>query len=168
MKEFLRLLREALEGEMSEREIAANEAYYRTYFAREKRKGRTEEEISEELGDPRLIARSILDADKISGMRDDNYTYYDGEEVSTGRSDTPPPRQDRPNGADVRDGTSFGVGTSGCAPRLLLALVLVLVVVALILVAIFKTVILVGKLFLWALPAILLVAGILWLVRKLK
>ena len=59
--EFLQQLREALDAELSSRAVEENIRYYREYISDEERKGRTEEEILNELGDPWLIAKTIID-----------------------------------------------------------------------------------------------------------
>ena len=61
--EFLETLREALSGNMQEGKIAAHMQYYQDYIERQIRNGRSEEEILTELGDPRLIAKTLLDTD---------------------------------------------------------------------------------------------------------
>lgn len=60
-EEFLNELRIALQGEVSQNVISENIQYYDRYIAGEIRKGRILEEIMEELGNPRLIARTIID-----------------------------------------------------------------------------------------------------------
>ena len=59
--EFLQQLREALDAELSSRAVEENIRYYREYISDEERKGRTEEEILNELGEPWLIAKTIID-----------------------------------------------------------------------------------------------------------
>ena len=66
-KEFLDILYNQLSGQMPEGNIAAHVQYYRNYIEEEQRKGRTESEILAELGDPRLIARTLLDTEGPSG-----------------------------------------------------------------------------------------------------
>ena len=61
--EFLETLRTQLSGQMQEGRVAAHVRYYRDYMEAEMRKGRSEEEVLTELGDPRLIARTLLDTD---------------------------------------------------------------------------------------------------------
>lgn len=59
--EFLKELREALEGQVPMSEIKDSISYYRDYFSRQEADGRSEQEILEELGSPRLIAKSIIE-----------------------------------------------------------------------------------------------------------
>lgn len=62
-KEFLDTLYNQLSGQMPEGSIAAHVQYYRNYIEDAVTQGRTEAEVLNELGDPRLIARTLLDAD---------------------------------------------------------------------------------------------------------
>lgn len=59
--EFLRRLEEALVNEVEPSVIRENLKYYEEYIGEEVKKGRTEEEVLEELGDPWAIARTISD-----------------------------------------------------------------------------------------------------------
>ena len=59
--EFLQTLRRALNGNVPPRVVEENVRYYDGYISDEVRKGRTEEAVIEEIGDPRLIARTIED-----------------------------------------------------------------------------------------------------------
>ncbi len=58
---FISGLREALTGEIPPEEIEENIRFYNNYIDQELRKGRSEEDIFAELGDPRLIARTIME-----------------------------------------------------------------------------------------------------------
>ncbi len=60
-EEFLRGLENALSGNVPPTVVRDNLRYYDDYIRSERRNGRTEDDIMEELGDPRLIARTILD-----------------------------------------------------------------------------------------------------------
>lgn len=66
-KEFLDTLYNQLYGQMPEGAIAAHIQYYRNYIEDAVNQGRTEEEVLNELGDPRLIARTLLDTEAGSG-----------------------------------------------------------------------------------------------------
>ena len=78
-QEFLRLLEDALRGEQTEAEIRGHIQYYNAYIEEEMRKGKTEEQVTSALGDPRLIARTILET---SGHRGGagGETYYEAHE----------------------------------------------------------------------------------------
>lgn len=83
--EFLSILRESLEGFIPMDEVETNIDYYRNYF---KEAGRSDKEVIEELGDPRLIARTIIDAYKASkGPMADYYTEQARSEYSREHSE---------------------------------------------------------------------------------
>lgn len=60
-QEFLDKLRLALNGRVSVETVSDTLAYYEDYISVEVRKGRDEEEVMASLGDPRLIARTIIE-----------------------------------------------------------------------------------------------------------
>lgn len=60
-REFLEKLRQALIGRVASSVVAENVKYYEDYINVEVRKGRSEEEVLNQLGDPRLIARTIAE-----------------------------------------------------------------------------------------------------------
>ena len=55
--EFLRRLEEALSGEVPASVIRDNLNYYADYLSQELGKGRTMDEIIEEIGEPNIVAR---------------------------------------------------------------------------------------------------------------
>ena len=57
---FLQELRIALQGQISQVQINDQLRYYEYYIIEESRKGRTEEEVIDSLGSPRLIAKTII------------------------------------------------------------------------------------------------------------
>ncbi|MDO4940000.1 MAG: DUF1700 domain-containing protein [Lachnospiraceae bacterium] len=79
-QEFLNGLAAALSMSGSDKLIEDNRVFYEEYISVEITKGRTEAEVIEELGEPRLIANSILQAE---GYKDifaegtKTYTAYD-------------------------------------------------------------------------------------------
>lgn len=58
--EFLKKLKEALENDLDHQKVQEHVNYYTQYINEELQKGRTEEEIIEELGDPWMISRTIV------------------------------------------------------------------------------------------------------------
>ena len=78
--EFLSILRESMEGLIPMDEIEKNIQFYRSYFDES---GQADREVIEELGYPRLIARTIIDAYKASkGPMADYYTEQARSEYS--------------------------------------------------------------------------------------
>lgn len=72
--EFLDTLRSQLSGQMHEGKVAAHVRYYEDYIQSQVRSGRNEQDVLAELGDPRLIARTLLDTDVDDGLED--YAEY--------------------------------------------------------------------------------------------
>ena len=62
-KEFLEILRSQLAGQMQEGKAAAHIRYYEDYIQSQVRGGRSEQEVLQELGDPHLIAKTLIDTD---------------------------------------------------------------------------------------------------------
>ena len=60
-RDFLDTLKRALNGQVPPHVVTENLNYYSTYIYEEIRKGRLERDVLEELGDPRLLARTIID-----------------------------------------------------------------------------------------------------------
>lgn len=80
--EFLQRLREALLGEVSGNVIEENIRYYDEYITSEVRSGTSEEDVIASIGDPRLIAKTIMDAGgsaKDGGSGNTHYKSYSNE-----------------------------------------------------------------------------------------
>ena len=90
--EFLTELREDLAFELPERLVKENVDYYNNYISEEVRAGKSEQQVLEDLGDPRLIARSVIDAaksgaDGIPGSTDD--VNFREEIYGSGKQEAP-------------------------------------------------------------------------------
>ena len=79
-EEFLRALRAELSNSVSEERIREQLSYYQDYIASECKKGRSEEEVVLELGEPRLLAKTIADAAEAGGDRIARETPFRHEE----------------------------------------------------------------------------------------
>ena len=78
-KEFLATLQEALAGQIPESEIENQLDYYKSYI----NDGDSEKQVLEELGDPRLIARTIITSYEASkGPMAGYYTNQERTEYS--------------------------------------------------------------------------------------
>ena len=75
-QEFVAALERTLRGAgASEALIRDNINYYSSYFQDEMRKGRSEEEVAKELGDPRLIAKTIIGVLEEDGYSEESGAY---------------------------------------------------------------------------------------------
>jgi uncharacterized membrane protein len=81
-KEFLDTLSARLTQTLSPEEVAEQVRYYDTYISEKVNNGNTEEEVIARLGDPLLIARTIMDT---RGGTNGNEVVY--EEPADGGSD---------------------------------------------------------------------------------
>mgnify|MGYP000791481384 CR=1 FL=1 len=75
--EFLRRLEEALSGEVPASVIRDNLNYYADYLSQELGKGRTMDEIIEEIGEPNIVARTIIDSAEAAGETGDGYGSFE-------------------------------------------------------------------------------------------
>ena len=87
--EYLNILREALEGELNPLDIENNIRYYDQYIGN--RSVDDVEKILGELGDPRLIAKSIIEADRSAKQKDSmgHQSYQDAYYKSTDNTSQP-------------------------------------------------------------------------------
>lgn len=66
-EEFLRELEEALAGDVPEAVIRDNVSYYGSYLSQEMARGRSVEEIVDEIGEPFIVAKTIIEHCEASG-----------------------------------------------------------------------------------------------------
>lgn len=64
-QEFIDNLQKALVGNISPGAVSENIYYYENYINVQMQSGSTEEEIMESLGDPRLIAKTIIETQQV-------------------------------------------------------------------------------------------------------
>ena len=74
-REFLEELKEALSEQLPQNQVAEHVSYYMNYIEERKRSGSSEDEVLDMLGDPRLIARTILDT--TPGSRENQNYFYE-------------------------------------------------------------------------------------------
>lgn len=77
--EFMEKLQRALAGGLNSGQVTENVRYYQEYIDTEIRKGRSESEVLTALGDPRLLAKSIIEANKRAGRSGGTNQNYDEE-----------------------------------------------------------------------------------------
>ena len=146
-QEFLDILGKALRRELSVQEAEKNLEYYEQYISQRVRDGMTEAQVLAELGNPRLIAKTILQVEQQKEDAEDG-----AESVYTEDSDG----NFREEKAEEESGIKIR-SLSGIKAWLILALILVIVFVLL------KTAFVIA----WKLlPLLLLGGGIWWLYQK--
>ncbi len=59
-EQYVSVIEKALVGHVSPQELQDTVAYYRDYIEMEIRKGKSEQEVLDELGNPRLLAKTII------------------------------------------------------------------------------------------------------------
>lgn len=84
--EFIEKLQRALAGGLNSNQVADNVRYYQEYIDTEIRKGRSETDVLAGLGDPRLLAKSIIEANKHTGMNQGTNRTFDEEMSGTGNT----------------------------------------------------------------------------------
>lgn len=77
--EFIEKLQRALAGGLNSNQVTEHVRYYQEYIDMEIRKGRSEAEVLTGLGDPRLLAKSIIEANKRAGTSEGTNRTYDEE-----------------------------------------------------------------------------------------
>lgn len=77
--EFMDRLQRSLAGGVNSSQVAENVRYYQDYIDMEIRKGRSEAEVLSTLGDPRLLAKSIIEANKRAGYVEGTNQNFDEE-----------------------------------------------------------------------------------------
>lgn len=116
--EFMDRLQRALAGGVNSSQVAENVRYYQDYIDTEIRKGKSESEVLMGLGDPRLLAKSIIEANKRAGYIEGTNQNFDEE---------------RPEDS-VREGAGVSGGTVRMPSWLiiLIAIVILLIIIGLI------------------------------------
>ena len=77
--EFIDKLQRTLAGGLNCNQVADNVRYYQDYIDTEIRKGRSEADVLAGLGDPRLLAKSIIEANQHAGVNEGTNRGYDEE-----------------------------------------------------------------------------------------
>jgi uncharacterized membrane protein len=144
-QEFLEILRHSLSGEVNPEVIDQNIKYYDQYIS--SRSVEEEERILEELGNPRLIARTIIETDKIAkqkGKFHGNQSKYSDYYTEEQEGDN--------NQKRTGYGSNLFFTNIKWYHKLIVALVLITVIIILVLIGR----IIIGFLFAFGIPIILL------------
>lgn len=161
--EFLQILREELDGRVPYSVIQENLSYYNNYIDGEMAKGASDAQVIDDLGGPRLIARTIVDATLDTEDRPDGFQSYGGrEEYSGGAGQSGRTSQQEAEEAEARRSVHY-VDFSKWYVRLITGLIVFAVVVLLVTV-VFSILGLAG----WVLSVIWPVLLVLLVIRLMK
>lgn len=72
-EDFLESFQEALIGNVPERVVQENVNYYRNYINKQIMSGNTEDSILQSLGNPRLLAKTIIDTNQYVTQSNDSF-----------------------------------------------------------------------------------------------
>ncbi len=151
--EFISILRTVLSGEVPPSVVEDNVHYYDSYISQEIAGGKSEREVLDSLGDPRLIAKTIVDTQGNQGG------YYGNGGAAYTQE---PSRRERSfrkeeNQKDGGDWKYHSLNLNTWYGRLLTIVVLILI-----LVVVFT---IVGGILSWVLPVVIPVLLIVWVIR---
>ena len=124
--EFIDKLQRTLAGGLNCDQVADNVRYYREYIDTEIRKGKSEADVLAGLGDPRLLAKSIIEANKHAGVNEGTNRTYDEEMTEDSSYDSENRREDAYYDTAAGNGRVFHV------PGWLILLIVTVVVVLII------------------------------------
>jgi hypothetical protein len=161
-EEFLQKLQDTLSSEVPPEIVRENLQYYSRYIRDERQKGRTEAEIMEELGDPRMIARTIIDTTPGGGGNFEEYTgsFGFGDWGYTSRQDSSTDAGSYESGTNQQTG-SFHVYDLNKWYYKVLAIV-ILIAIMTVIIAIVSGIL---SLLIPLLPVILVVMILMWFLR---
>lgn len=151
-EEFLKQFREALEGKVPEQVIDENMRYYRTYIDNQINGGKSEYEVLCELGDPRLLAKTIEESSRFARGRQETQTNY-----GSGYNNT---EYYQNRQGDSKKERHYVRGGATEIPGWIVALIVLIIVVFLI-TAVFKV-------FIFFLPAIIAGAAVMLVYKLIK
>jgi len=80
--EFISILRGTLQGQIRDSLVEEHVNYYYYFISEEIAGGKSERDVLDMLGDPRLIAKTIVETAEEQPRINRSYTYTEGEEES--------------------------------------------------------------------------------------
>lgn len=78
--DYLFYLKKALKGEIPPDRVKYHVEYYKRYIEEEIRNGRKPQDILDELGHPNMIAKSVIEAERMSGGASGHYEDIDDQD----------------------------------------------------------------------------------------
>lgn len=85
-QEFLDILRSSLSDNIPDKSIQPHIDFYKDYIENEVRTGKTEDEVIDSIGNPRLIAKTIINTNE-NDVKNNDYSYQDSRDGQDYTSD---------------------------------------------------------------------------------
>lgn len=145
-KEFLDVLRQFLNGEVSVDVIEQNIRYYDHYISSQS--SEEEARVIEMLGDPRLIAKTVIETEKAAKHKDRNHSTYENDSYSGYDTDR---EESGYRHKQERQGKNIFITNLTWRQKLTAILILIAVIIVLIVIGR----IIIGFLFAFAVPILL-------------
>ena len=128
-EEFLKVLKDSLTMSLEKDAINDQLDYYDKYISDEIKKGRSEKEVIEELGDPRLIAKTIKTVNQSNDAIESNNYQNSGNSYGNGSyNDSNDYSEKNRNYNNERSGKVFYGGTNGTIGCVIAGLVIFIIV----------------------------------------
>ncbi|MFA9377994.1 MAG: DUF1700 domain-containing protein [Lachnotalea sp.] len=152
--EFLNTLKETLESEVAQSVLNENINYYSNYIDEEMSKGKSEIEVLHQLGEPRLIAKTIIDTNSVE-KNNGTYTYSNENQEA---SNDEPNRKGFHANYDDKNGLDFRFGNiklnTWYGKLFLITIVIIILLI-------------VGRIALTLLPLVLPIVIVFWILSHL-
>lgn len=84
--EYIQIMEKALAGNVSAQELQDIVSYYRDYIDMEIRKGKTEQEVLDRLGNPRHLVKSMIAAKEQKNVQNEAEKLQEGEPGGNSKS----------------------------------------------------------------------------------
>lgn len=131
--EFLDILRSSLNGELPIDKVNENINYYDQYITLNISKGKSDEEVFNELGEPRLIAKTIIDTYKISKSyqykKDSHTTNYENNSYESNYKNTFDRENERDRNQRNDQNIRFGFGNSMPWYQKIMGIIIIILVI---------------------------------------
>lgn len=157
--EFLEQLKDYLTGQIPDSDIRGHLNYYRSYIENEVRNGRPEADVISELGDPRLLGKTMIDAKTAGTSYSSSNAGYSSN--SSYNSDSSYSTKEFGHGSK-----SKASGRSASQTNKLWKKIKIIFIIALILAIIFFIVRFAVRLLIYILPAIIILAVISYFIKR--
>ena len=127
-REFIKIFKESLSGSLEKDAIDEQVVYYENYIDSEIKNGKTEKEVLDELGDPRLIAKTIKTVNKNAITYGNNEDSYDESDSRSYEKRTYTGYDNSQNSSTRNKQYVYDTGTIGCIIGFLVLFIIMMLI----------------------------------------